>query len=55
MSEKKKGIITSILFLAFSIVMLLVDLIYTFVDPRLKSEFNAKNKIRSKKPREEAA
>lgn len=40
--------------LAFSIVMLLVDLIYTFVDPRLKSEFEAKNKIVRKK-REEAA
>ena len=44
-----------LLALAFSIVMLLVDLIYTLVDPRLKSEFNAKNKIRTKKPREEAA
>lgn len=41
--------------LAFSIVMLLVDLIYTFVDPRLKSEFDAKNKISRKKKREEAA
>ena len=40
---------------AFSIVMLLVDLIYTFVDPRLKSEFEAKNKIVRKKPGKEAA
>ncbi len=40
---------------AFSIVMLLVDLVYTFVDPRLKSEFDAKNKIVRKKKREEAA
>ncbi len=41
--------------LAFSIVMLLVDLIYTYVDPRLKSEFEAKNRIVRKKTREEAA
>lgn len=40
---------------SFSIVMLLVDLVYTFVDPRLKSEFDAKNKIVRKKKKEEVA
>ena len=35
--------------LSFSVVMLLVDLVYTFVDPRLKSEFDAKNKIKRRK------
>lgn len=34
---------------SFSIVMLLVDIVYTFVDPRLKSEFDAKNKIKRRK------
>ena len=29
----------------FSIVMLFIDLLYTVVDPRLKDEFNAKNKM----------
>jgi len=38
-----------VLALSFSVVMLLVDLVYTFVDPRLKSEFDAKNKIKRRK------
>ena len=44
-----------LLALAFCIDVPPVAQIYTFVDPRLKSEFEAKNKIRRKKPREEAA
>lgn len=35
-----------ILAITFSIVMLIVDLIYTVVDPRLKTEFQAKAKAR---------
>ncbi len=36
-----------LLFLAvvFSFVMLFIDLLYTVIDPRLKDEFNAKNKM----------
>lgn len=42
-----------VLALSFSVVMLLVDLVYTVVDPRLKTEFNNKNKI--KKSRKEVS
>ena len=38
-----------VLAITFSFVMLLVDIVYTIVDPRLKTEFQAKNKIRPKK------
>jgi peptide/nickel transport system permease protein len=31
----------------FSIVMLFIDLLYTVIDPRLKDEFNAKNKMKA--------
>ena len=37
-----------VLAITFSIVMLLVDITYTIVDPRLKSEFEEKNKIRAR-------
>ncbi len=33
----------------FSIVMLFIDLLYTVIDPRLKDEFNAKNKMKANK------
>ena len=29
--------------------MLLIDLLYTLIDPRLKDEFNAKNKMAANK------
>ena len=35
-----------ILALTFSVVMLLVDIVYTIVDPRLKTEFKAKKKAK---------
>jgi peptide/nickel transport system permease protein len=38
-----------LLALAFSVTMLVMDLLYTAIDPRLRAEFKAKNKIRAKK------
>ncbi|MDO5332269.1 MAG: ABC transporter permease [Bacillota bacterium] len=38
-----------ILAITFSVVMLLVDLVYTVVDPRLKDEFNAASKMAAQK------
>ncbi|NLV49179.1 MAG: ABC transporter permease [Clostridiales bacterium] len=38
-----------LLALAFSITMLIMDLLYTLIDPRLKSEFRSKNRIKVKK------
>jgi len=40
-----------LLFLAivFSFVMLFIDILYTVIDPRLKDEFNAKNKMAANK------
>jgi len=38
-----------VLALAFSITMLVMDLLYTVIDPRLKAEFKAKNKMASRK------
>ncbi|MBQ8305791.1 MAG: ABC transporter permease [Blautia sp.] len=38
-----------ILAITFSVVMLLVDIVYTIVDPRLKTEFQSRNKIRRHK------
>ncbi len=35
--------------LVFSFVMLFIDLLYTVIDPRLKDEFNAKNKLAANK------
>ena len=34
--------------IAFSIVMLLVDLVYAFVDPRIKTQYQGEHKKRSK-------
>jgi peptide/nickel transport system permease protein len=38
-----------LLALAFSIIMLAMDLLYAAIDPRLKSEFRAKGKKRTQK------
>ena len=38
-----------VLSISVSIIMLIVDIIYTIVDPRLKTEFQKKNKARRKK------
>ena len=38
-----------ILAITFSVTMLVVDIIYTVVDPRLKDEFNAKEKMAAQK------
>lgn len=38
-----------VLAISFSIVMLIMDLLYTVIDPRLKDEFNAKNKMAANK------
>lgn len=41
----------SVLYIAFtfSVVMLLVDLIYAYVDPRIKAQYEGQSKKRSKK------
>ena len=38
-----------ILAVTFSVTMLLVDLVYTIVDPRLKDEYNASSKMAAQK------
>ncbi len=43
-----------LLAISFSIIMLVMDLLYAAIDPRLKSEFKAKNKIKSKRKAVEA-
>ena len=45
------GVEGGLAFLAvvFSFVMLFIDLLYTVIDPRLKDEFNANNKMAANK------
>lgn len=41
--------VSCILRFTFSVVMLLVDLIYAYVDPRIKAQYEGQSKKRSKK------
>ena len=38
-----------LLALSFSVIMLVMDLLYTAIDPRLKAEFKSKLKINARK------
>ena len=39
----------------FSLVMLVVDIIYAYVDPRIKAQYESKNIKRSRKNEQKAA
>ena len=35
-------LVVGIMFLAFSLIMLLVDIVYAFVDPRIKAQYEGR-------------